>query len=220
MAAKKTNTDKKDMAPTGTEACRDTYWTLASPAQGLYKEKGSKFLSFAYPVADEEQARSRMEALRKEYFDARHHCYAYVLGARQETYRANDDGEPSGTAGRPIHGQILSAGLTNVLVAVVRYFGGIKLGTSGLINAYKTAAADALRQAEKEEKIVTRQFVAHFPYGQMNTAMRLAKEMQLQILKQEADTECHLLIAVRLSEAARCQKRFEEERIPLEEARP
>ena len=197
------------MAPTGTEACRDTYWTLASPAQGLYKEKGSKFLSFAYPVADEEQARSRMEALRKEYFDARHHCYAYVLGARQETYRANDDGEPSGTAGRPIHGQILSAGLTNVLVAVVRYFGGIKLG-----------AADALRQAEKEEKMVTRRFVAHFPYGQMNTAMRLAKEMQLQILKQEADTECHLLIAVRLSEAARCQKRFEEERIPLEEARP
>lgn len=216
MAAKKANTGKKGQEPAETEICRDTYLTLTSPAQGLYKEKGSKFLAFAYPVENEDQIKNHLEALRKEYFDARHHCYAYILGARQESYRANDDGEPSGTAGRPIHGQILSAGLTNVLVVVVRYFGGIKLGTSGLINAYKTATADALQQAEKTEKIVTKLFLARFPYEQMNLAMRLVKELQLQVLRQEADMECRLWLSVRLSDAARCQKRFEEERIPLE----
>ncbi len=217
MAAKKANTDKKSKELPQTETCKDTYLTLASPAQGLYKEKGSKFLAFAYPVETEGQVKSHTEALRKEYFDARHHCYAYVLGAKQEIFRANDDGEPSGTAGRPIHGQILSAGLTNALVVVVRYFGGIKLGTSGLINAYKTAAADALQQAEKVERIVMRQFVARFPYEQMNLAMRLVKELQLQVLRQEADMECRLWLAVRLSEVARCQTRFKEERIFLEE---
>lgn len=216
MAAKKANTGKKGQGPTETEVCRDTYLTLASPAQGLYKEKGSKFLAFAYPVENEDQIKNHLEALHKEYFDARHHCYAYILGARQESYRANDDGEPSGTAGRPIHGQILSAGLTNVLVVVVRYFGGIKLGTSGLINAYKTATADALQQAEKTEKIVTKLFLARFPYEQMNLTMRLVKELQLQVLRQEADMECRLWLSVRLSDAARCQKRFEEERISLE----
>ncbi len=193
----------------------DTYRTLAAPAQGLYKEKGSKFLAFAYPVEDETQAKERIEALRKEFFDARHHCYAYVLGNKQEIYRANDDGEPSGTAGRPIHGQILSAGLTKVLVVVVRYFGGTKLGTSGLINAYKTATADALLQAQVVEKIVMQEFTACFPYERMNTVMRIVKELQLSVLGQEAGMECHLRFSVRLSDKERCLQRFGEERIEL-----
>ena len=199
---------------------QDTFKSIAAPSEGLFKDNGSRFIARAYPVETEEEIKEIVTSLKKEFHDARHHCYAWRLGHLGDRFRANDDGEPSGSSGRPILGQIESRGLSDILVVVIRYFGGIKLGTSGLINAYKTAAADALRQAEKEEKIVTRRFVAHFPYGQMNTAMRLAKEMQLQILKQEADTECHLLIAVRLSEASRCQKRFEEERIPLEEARP
>ncbi|MCM1169655.1 MAG: YigZ family protein [Bacteroides sp.] len=191
----------------------DTYLTLAAPAQGLYKEKGSKFLAFAYPVETEQEIKDLIEKLRKEYYDARHHCYAYVLGSRQEVYRANDDGEPSSTAGKPIHGQILSFGLTNVLVVVVRYFGGTKLGTSGLINAYKTATNDALAQAETVEKVVMRAYGLRFPYERMNQVMRIVKDLRLQVLGQEADSECRMRVSVRLSECARFEEKFTDARI-------
>lgn len=193
----------------------DTFRTLSAPSEGLYKEKGSKFLAFAYPVESEEEIKRHLENLRKIYYDARHHCYAYVLGAKQETYRANDDGEPSSTAGKPIHGQILSFGLTNVLIVVVRYFGGTKLGTSGLITAYKTAAADALGKASVVEKTVMRHYLICFPYERMNRVMRIVKELQLQVIGQDADTECRMKIAVRLSESDRCVEKFQEERISL-----
>lgn len=197
-------------------ALPDTYKTIAAPSEGLYKEKGSKFLAFAYPVQTESKIKEHLEALRKQYYDARHHCYAYVLGPRQDIYRANDDGEPSATAGRPIHGQILSQGLTDVLVVVVRYFGGTKLGTSGLINAYKTATLDALQQAEVVEKIVMQRYRVRFPYEQMNQVMRIVKDLQLQVVDQQADMECELTLAVRLSESQRCYDKFVEERFAIE----
>lgn len=188
----------------------DTYLTLAAPARGAYKEKGSKFLAFAYPVESEQEIRPLIDKLRKEYYDARHHCYAYVLGHKQETYRFNDDGEPSSTAGKPIHGQILSRGLTDVLVVVVRYFGGTKLGTSGLINAYKTATADVLSHADVEERVVKRCYELRFPYEQMNHVMRIVKDLQLQVLGQEADNECRMRVAVRLSDSPRCEEKLAE----------
>ena len=195
----------------------DTFRTLSAPSEGLYKEKGSKFLAFAYPVQSEEEIRRHIESLRKTYYDARHHCYAYVLGAKQEIYRVNDDGEPSSTAGKPSNGQILSFGLTDVLIVVGRYFGGTKLGTSGLITAYKTASAEALAKASIVEKTVMRHYALQFPYEQMNRVMRIVKELQLQVTGQEADTECHMKIAVRLSESARCMKKFQEERIAIQQ---
>lgn len=206
-------TDKQAPPEPQVAAPGDTYLTLSAPAHGLYKEKGSKFLSFAYPVETEQEIKEIIEKLRKEYYDARHHCYAYVLGYRQEVYRANDDGEPSSTAGKPIHGQILSYGLTNVLVVVVRYFGGTKLGTSGLINAYKTATDDALAQAKTVEKTVMRSYELRFPYEQMNQVMRIVKDLRLQVLGQEADSECRMRVAVRLSDCARCEEKWVDARI-------
>ncbi|MDE5575447.1 MAG: YigZ family protein [Bacteroidales bacterium] len=206
-------TDKQASPEPQVAAPGDTYLTLSAPAQGLYKEKGSKFLSFAYPVETEQEIKEIIEKLRKEYYDARHHCYAYVLGYRQEVYRANDDGEPSSTAGKPIYGQILSYGLTNVLVVVVRYFGGTKLGTSGLINAYKTATDDALAQAKTVEKTVMRQYELRFSYEQMNQVMRIVKDLRLQVLGQEADNECRMRVAVRLSDCSRCEEKWVDARI-------
>ena len=145
----------------------DTYRTLASPSEGLYKEKGSKFLAFAYPVHNLDDIKAHLEQLRKDYFDARHHCYAYILGPRKDAFRANDDGEPSGTGGRPIHGQLLSADLTDTLIVVVRYFGGILLGASGLANAYKTAARDAIDHATIIEKTIDVRYRFLFAYEAM-----------------------------------------------------
>lgn len=207
---------RKNVEEEVTASLSDTYKTIAAPSEGLYKEKGSKFLAFAYPVQTELKIKEHLEALRKQYYDARHHCYAYVLGPRQEVYRANDDGEPSATAGRPIHGQILSQGLTDVLVVVVRYFGGTKLGTSGLINAYKTATLDALQQAEVIEKIVMQRYRIRFPYEQMNQVMRIVKDLQLQVVEQQFDLQCVLVLAVRLSESQRCYDKFVEERFEIE----
>lgn len=207
---------KTQESPKNTSENEDTFRTLSAPSEGLYKEKGSKFLAFAYPVESEAEIKRHLENLRKIYYDARHHCYAYVLGARQETYRANDDGEPSSTAGKPIYGQILSFGLTNVLIVVVRYFGGTKLGTSGLITAYKTASADALSKASVVEKTVMRHYTVSFPYERMNRVMRIVKDLQLQVVGQDADTECRMEIAVRLSENQRCVEKFHDERIPLD----
>ncbi len=186
----------------------DTYRTLAAPAEGLYKEKGSKFLAFAYPVQSEEQVKTLVEAKRKEYFDARHHCYAYILGPAKSAYRLNDDGEPSGTAGKPIHGQLLSLDLTDTLVIVVRYFGGIKLGVSGLINAYRTAARDALEQAAVVEKTVDSRYRVLFRYEQMNDVMRLLKQFDIAPLNQQYDLQCSLDFAVRQSLAPRVEEAF------------
>jgi uncharacterized YigZ family protein len=176
---------------------QDTYRTIAEPTESIYKEKGSKFLAFAYPVYSEEDIKEQLAELRKKYFDARHHCYAYSLGADKSRYRANDDGEPNHSAGDPILGQIRSADLSNVLVVVVRYFGGTKLGVSGLINAYKTATADAIAEATIIEKHETLLLQVHFEYPQMNDVMSLVKEYDLDVRNQQFELACVLTIEVR-----------------------
>ncbi len=154
----------------------NTYLTIEAPAEAIYKEKSSKFLAFAYPVADEEEIRSRLEALRKRYYDATHHCYAWRLGPHGEAFRANDDGEPSSTAGRPILGQLLSHETTDCLIVVVRYFGGTKLGVPGLIAAYKESAAEVLAAARMVQRTVDRRIAVNFSYAAMNNIMRIVKE--------------------------------------------
>ena len=177
----------------------DTYKTIAAPSEGLYKEKGSKFLAFAYPVRTLDEVKAHLEQLRKDYFDARHHCYAYILGPRKDAFRANDDGEPSGTGGRPIHGQLLSADLTDTLIVVVRYFGGILLGASGLANAYKTAARDAIDHATIIEKTIDARYRLLFEYVTMNDVMRILKEFDLKPENQQFDMDCALEVSVRQS---------------------
>lgn len=181
----------------------DTYRTITGPSQGLYKEKGSKFLAFAFPVTSTEEVKAHLDALRKEYFDARHHCYAYILGPTKEAYRANDDGEPSGTGGRPIHGQLLSADLTNTLIVVVRYFGGILLGASGLANAYKAAARDAIANATIKECTIDVTYRLHFEYPLMNDVMRILKEQNLTPRNQVFELDCQLDVNVRQSQSVR-----------------
>ena len=181
----------------------DTYHTIAGPAEGLYKEKGSKFLAFAFPVRSVEEVKQHLERLRKEYFDARHHCYAYILGPRKDAYRVNDDGEPSGTGGRPIHGQLLSADLTDTLIVVVRYFGGILLGASGLANAYKAAARDAIGNAEVVEKTIDVSYRLHFEYALINDVMRMLKELGVQPRNQEFNLDCRMDVSVRQSQSVR-----------------
>ncbi|MBR5777175.1 MAG: YigZ family protein [Bacteroidales bacterium] len=186
----------------------DTYKTITSPAEGIYKEKGSKFLAFAIPVVSEAEVKENVERLKKEYYDARHHCYAYILGHDKAVYRANDDGEPSGTAGRPIHGQLLSKDITNTLVVVVRYFGGIKLGVSGLITAYKAATKDALDNAEIIEKTVNEVYRVEFEYPLMNDVMRLLKDENLDQFNQRFEMNCSLDFSVRKSKSARVTDAF------------
>ena len=181
----------------------DTYKTLATPSEGLYKEKGSKFLAFAYPVHNLEEIKAHLEQLRKDYFDARHHCYAYILGPRKDAFRANDDGEPSGTGGRPIHGQLLSADLTDTLIVVVRYFGGILLGASGLANAYKTAARDAIDHATIIEKTIDARYRLGFEYVAMNDVMRILKDYDLKPENPQYDMDCSLEVSVRQSLSVR-----------------
>ena len=181
----------------------DTYRTLAAPAEGLYKEKGSKFLAFAYPVRTVEEVKAHLGRLRKQYFDARHHCYAYILGPAKDAYRVNDDGEPSGTGGRPIHGQLLSADLTDALIVVVRYFGGVLLGASGLANAYKTAARDAIAHATVVERTIDVRYRLHFEYAAMNDVMRIVKDFAVVPENQHYDMDCRMDVAVRQSESVR-----------------
>lgn len=181
----------------------DTYKTLAAPSEGIYKEKGSKFLAFAYPVQTLEEVKAHLDQLRKDYYDARHHCYAYILGPRKDAFRTNDDGEPSGTGGRPIHGQLLSADLTNTLIVVVRYFGGILLGASGLANAYKTAARDAIDHAQIIECTINARYRLHFAYETMNDVMRILKEFDIKPLNQQFDMQCSLEVSVRQSLSVR-----------------
>jgi uncharacterized YigZ family protein len=187
----------------------DTYRTIAAPVEGLYKEKGSKFIAKAYPVRTEEEIKDILQALRKEYFDARHHCYAYLLGANKATYRANDDGEPNHSAGDPILGQIRSAGLSNVLVVVIRYFGGVKLGVGGLIHAYKTATAEALEQAQAVERHETTLLTVAFGYEQMNEIMKVVKDFDLPVRQQDFNVDCRLTVEVRTGLAAQTAALFQ-----------
>ncbi|MGM9804894.1 MAG: IMPACT family protein [Candidatus Aphodosoma sp.] len=187
----------------------DTYLTIDSPAEGMYKDKGSKFLSFAHPVRTVEEVKIILAEKRKEFYDARHVCYAYMLGFERKTFRTNDDGEPSGTAGRPILGQINSSGLTDILIVVVRYFGGTLLGTSGLIQAYKSAAADAINRAPTVERIVEQMFESTFGYGQLNAVMRVIKDFGLTIVSQRQEADCTLTFRVRLSDIDAVTARFE-----------
>ena len=178
-------------------AAKDTYNSIGAPSEGLFKDNGSRFIARAYPVESEAEIKEIVAALKKEYHDARHHCYAYRLGLDCEPWRANDDGEPSGSAGRPILGQIDSAGLSDILVVVIRYFGGIKRGSPGLIRAYKTSTADALAAAQVVEKVAGRWYTLHFPYGDLPAVMKLVKDLDLPQRGQSFLAECTLEVRVR-----------------------
>jgi len=177
----------------------DSYKTIKSVSSGIYKEKGSKFLAEAYPVEDETEIKSIIDAVRKQHHAARHHCYAYMLGAEEMLWRVNDAGEPSGTAGRPILGQIKSFGLTNVLIVVSRYFGGTLLGVRGLINAYKSAAASSLNNAEIIEHIMHESYEITYPYSAMNEVMKLLKNENVIHSDHTFDTTCRIKISIRSS---------------------
>lgn len=187
----------------------DEFKTIVNIGEGTYSEKRSKFLAFSHHVESVDEVKEIVQAYRKKYYDARHVCYAYVLGADRDVFRANDDGEPSSTAGKPILGQINSNGLTDVLVVVVRYYGGVNLGTGGLIVAYKTAAAEALAASE----VVTRQVEAvvtySFPYVMMNSVMRVVKDLKPRIISQNYDSTCEIKLGIRKSEAEMLKAKLE-----------
>ena len=186
----------------------DTYKTVEGPAEGYINERKSKFISFIYPVQDADQVKAIVDELRDKYHDARHVCWAYMLGWEREEFRSNDDGEPSGTAGRPILGQINSAELTDVLIAVVRYFGGTLLGTGGLIKAYKEAAADAIANAEVVEKTVDDFINIHFEYPLLNEVMRVLKQFDSVQWTQDFTETCRMRLQIRRSLAPRLEERL------------
>jgi len=177
----------------------DTYKTIKSASQGIYKEKGSRFFSFAVPVSDQEEIKPLLDKIKKEHHEARHHCFAYMIGHERNIWRVNDDGEPSGTAGRPILGQINSFDLTNIILVVSRYFGGTLLGVSGLINAYRSAATSALLNAEITERTLQEYYEITYPYVSMNDVMRILKELNLGQSEQSFDLECRILLNFRVS---------------------
>lgn len=187
----------------------DTYRTIAEPSEGIYTEKRSKFIAIALPVQSVEEVKEHLEVFQKKYYDARHVCYAYMLGAERKDFRANDNGEPSGTAGKPILGQINSNELTDILIVVVRYFGGIKLGTSGLIVAYKAAAAEAIASARIIEKTVDEEVTVWFEYPFMNDIMRIVKEEEPEILNQSYDMDCCMTLRIRRSMMPKLRERLE-----------
>lgn len=177
---------------------KDTYKTISKPSEEvLFKDKNSKFFGYAYPVLNEDDIKTHLEALKKQHHSARHWCYAYQIGTERIKYRANDDGEPSNSAGQPIYGQIQSFELTNVLVVVVRYFGGVKLGVGGLINAYRTGAQMALEESNIIEKTINIDYLIGFDYKNMNKVMRIIKEKQLKIVNQTLELDCQIQISVR-----------------------
>ena len=204
----------------------DTYLTVARLSEGLYKEKMSKFISFAIPVSTLDEVKETIARYQKEYYDARHVCWAYMLGHARTEFRANDNGEPSGTAGKPILGQINSFGLTDVLIVVVRYFGGIKLGTSGLIEAYRAAAADAIRENEIVERLVEDDIRILFEYPFMNDVMRIVKEEGPTVLSQYFELDCEMTLRQRRSLMSRLRERLSKVEslrifvIPSEAGRP
>jgi uncharacterized YigZ family protein len=177
----------------------DKYTTIKSYSQGMYKEKGSRFISFAYPVYDQEEIKPIIYKIRNEHHDAKHHGYAYMIGHERMIWRVNDDGEPLGTAGKPILGQINSYGLTNILIIVSRYFGGTLLGVSGLINAYRTAAASAIKNAEIIERILQEYYEITYPFVSMNVVMKILKEEEIGQSDQIFDLECHIKLNFRVS---------------------
>jgi len=187
----------------------DTYKTIKKNSEGIYKEKGSKFLSFAFPVEHSDEINLILKEYRKQFYDARHICYAYMLGQKRDEWRINDDGEPSGTAGKPILGQINSFELTNILVVVVRYFGGILLGTGGLTTAYKESAANAIQQAQIVEMTVNKKLSLKFDYLLMNDVMRVIKEMNPQIIEQKFDNTCAMQLEIRQNEVEKLHSKFE-----------
>lgn len=187
----------------------DTYKTITHPAEGIYTEKRSKFIAIALPVRTQEEIKTYIEQYQKKYYDARHVCYAYMLGHERKDFRANDNGEPSGTAGKPILGQINSNELTDILIIVVRYFGGIKLGTSGLIVAYRAAAAEAIANAHIVEKTVDEEMTVAFEYPFMNDVMRIVKEEEPEIVSQSYDMDCLMTLRIRRSAMERLHSRLE-----------
>jgi len=186
----------------------DEYKTIASTSEGYYTEKRSKFLAFAHHVQTVDEVKELLAGYRKKYYDARHVCYAYMLGAERTEFRANDDGEPSSTAGKPILGQINSNELTDILIVVVRYYGGVNLGTSGLIVAYREAAADAISHATIEMRQVEEIVKYSFAYPQMNDVMRIVKDMNPRIISQTYDNTCEIVLSIRKSEAKQLRNRL------------
>ena len=186
----------------------DEYRTISGTSEGYYTEKRSKFLAFAHHVEDVAEVKDIVAGYRKKYYDARHVCYAYMLGAERLEFRANDDGEPSSTAGKPILGQINSNELTNILIVVVRYYGGVNLGTSGLIVAYREAAADALAHASIETRQVEEIVKYSFAYPQMNDVMRIVKDMNPRIVSQTYDNTCEIVLSIRKSEAEQLKSKL------------
>lgn len=177
----------------------DSYLSISSSSQGIYKEKGSRFLAFAFPIIDQDEVKPLIDKIRKEHHEARHHCFAYMIGQERVTWRVNDDGEPSGTAGRPILGQINSYGLTNILIVVSRYFGGTLLGVSGLINAYRTAAASAIDNSKIIECFVQEYYEITYPYVSMNDVMKILKEENIKQSEQSFDINCCIRLNFRAS---------------------
>lgn len=196
----------------------DSYKTIASPSEGSYSEKRSKFLAYAFPVQNEQEVKQRLTEIQKKHWDARHHCYAYILGPHKDAYRLNDNGEPSGTAGRPIYGQLLSKDVTNTLVIVVRYFGGIKLGVSGLQNAYKVAAREALDAADIVERTIQETFRVTFEYVKMNDIMQILKDPEVQVLDRQSYMQCIYTISVRQRDADRITEALR--KVPMTEVIP
>lgn len=189
---------------------KDEFLTITdTPAEGFYSEKRSKFLAFAFHVTSEEEVKQYVAEFRKKYYDARHVCWAYMLGADRTDFRANDDGEPSSTAGKPILGQINKNELTDILVIVVRYYGGVNLGTSGLIVAYRTAAAEAIANAEIVSQFVEEEVVFDFPYIMMNDVMKIIKDMSPRIISQTYDNTCEMKLSIRKSEAPMLKAKFD-----------
>jgi uncharacterized YigZ family protein len=186
----------------------DIYQTIEQESQGYFKDKGSKFYAFAFPVKSENEVKEILFRLRKEHYSARHHCYAWRLGTEEITFRANDDGEPSSTAGKPILGQLQSFNVTNILIVVVRYFGGTLLGVSGLINAYRNAAADALGNAEIKQRIIEREVVLNFTYNELADVMNIIKQENLTVIQTQFEEKCNLIFSVRKSEYEKVMKIF------------
>ena len=190
---------------------KDVYKTIdKASTEALFKDRGSKFYGYAFPVTNEEEIKENIEFLKKQHYNARHWCYAWQLGMKYEKYRANDDGEPTNSAGTPIYGQLQAFEVTNILVVVVRYFGGTKLGVGWLIQAYKTAAKLALENSEIIQKTINEEFILQFNYSEMNKVMRIVKEEQISIINQKLDMNCMYIISVRKKEAAKVFKLFDE----------
>lgn len=186
----------------------DEFKTIKDRSEGTYSELRSKFLAFAHHVTTVEEAMALVEQYQKKYYDARHVCWAYMLGAERETFRSNDNGEPSGTAGKPILGQINSNGLTDIIILVVRYFGGVKLGTSGLIVAYRTAAAEAIANAEFEIRTVDEEYTFSFEYSLMNSVMKVVRDMEARIVSQSYDMDCQMTLSIRKGKMQELQEKI------------